>query len=167
MTSSNSTSSTGIGDQFHVADYISLSLVLAVSCGVGVYYGWAMAAPGRRRDRRKVDGDHGEGRSEAIASPKPRVSSSTEEFLVAGRRMSIVPVSLSIFVSWLSAVSFIGDPVEVYHYGVVYWIIGIGYCIGLPAVAHVFAPVYFRMRLTSVFEVNFGFRTNVGYVSAA
>jgi len=147
MTSSNTTS-----DRFHTADYVTLCLVLAASCGVGVYYGCAIAVADRRRRKRVADGVELPVNA-AVPASIPASSSSTEEFLMGGRRMSAIPVSLSLFVSWLSAVSFIGDPVEVYHYGIVYWIIGIGYCIGLPAVAHVFAPVYFRMRLTSVFEV--------------
>lgn len=159
MTSSSSNARTArlqqTGDQFGAADYVTLCLVLAVSCGVGVYYGCAIAVSARRRRRLECDGGGGPEVDHRLTDAGA-AESSTEEFLVAGRRMSVVPVSLSLFVSWLSAVSFIADPVEVYHFGVVYAVIGVGYCVGLPAVAHVFAPVYFRMRLTSVFEVGYG-----------
>ncbi len=67
--------------------------------------------------------------------------------------MPVLPVSISMFVSWFSAISFLSDPVEVYYQGLMYWIIGIGYCVALPLVAHFFAPMFHRMRVVSANEV--------------
>ena len=86
-----------------------------------------------------------------------RKKNSVDEFLVAGRDMPILPVSLSLVVSWVSAISFIGDPVEVYTYGVIYCVIGLGYIISLPVVAHAFAPVFHELQVISVFEVQLSF----------
>ena len=74
---------------------------------------------------------------------------------MAGRKMAVVPVSLSIFVSWMSAISFLADPVEMYTYGTVYLWIGIGYVLGLPHVAHIFIPIYFRIKMISVYQVRY------------
>ena len=109
---------------FHWADYLVFGISLAVSASVGVVYGWL--------DRKK---------------------NTPEEFLMAGRNMPIIPVSVSIFVSWISAISFLGDPVEAYYHGVVYMIIGVGYASALPLVAFVFAPHYYRARIVSAYEV--------------
>ncbi|KAJ6633962.1 Sodium-coupled monocarboxylate transporter 1 [Pseudolycoriella hygida] len=43
-----------------------------------------------------------------------------EEFLMAGRTMTVFPVALSLICSFISAVTLLGNPVEVYYYGSVY-----------------------------------------------
>lgn len=111
--------------RFHWADYVILCLTLLLSCSVGVYYGIV----GRKK-------------------------STAEDYLMAGRSMPVVPVSFSLFVSFLSSVAFLSDPVEVYYYGSIYWVIGVGGALGIPITAHVFAPKLYRMRLTSVYEVS-------------
>ena len=110
---------------FSWPDYLVFAISLAISAGIGVLYGWL--------DRNK---------------------NSPEDFLMAGRNMGIMPVSFSLFVSWISAISFLGDPVEVYYHGSIYLLIGVGYCLGLPVVAYVFAPHYYRLRITSAYEVS-------------
>ena len=112
--------------RFHWADYLVLTLTLLMSSAVGVYY--------------------------AIIDQK-RKRNNTENFLMGGRRMPVLPVSISMFVSWFSAISFLGDPVEVYYQGLMYWIIGIGYCVALPLVAHFFAPMFHKMKVVSANEV--------------
>lgn len=109
----------------HWADYVVCLFSFLLSIAIGVFYGY--------KDRnRRVD--------------------SAEEFLVGGRHLQVLPVSMSILVSWLSAISFIGDPVEVYYHGAVYVFLGVGYCLPLPLVAHYFAPAFNRTRLISVCE---------------
>lgn|SRR6218665_325217 len=111
--------------RFHWVDYLMLCATLVMSCLVGIYYGI-----------------------------KGRKKSTVDDYLMAGRNMSIFPVSFSIFVSTVSSISFIGDPVEVYYYGGIYWLLSIGIMTGLPIIAHYFAPILYRMRLTSVYEVS-------------
>ncbi|ELT90273.1 hypothetical protein CAPTEDRAFT_177302 [Capitella teleta] len=109
--------------RFHWADYFIFALTLLMSSAIGVFYGW--------RDRKDT---------------------STEGFLMAGRSMHFLPVSVSLFVSWISAISFLGDPVEVYYHGAVYWVIGIGYALALPLIVIFFVPLYYRMKLTSAYQ---------------
>ena len=68
--------------------------------------------------------------------------------------MSIMPVSLSLFVSWISAISFLSDPVQVYSYGLVYWYVGIGYSLAIIPVAHYFGPKIHRLKVISANEVS-------------
>jgi Na+/proline symporter len=69
---------------FHWADYAVFACLLLLSTGIGVYFGF--------KDRKKQ---------------------STEEFLMAGRSMSIGPVAGSMFATLMSSIAFLGDPVEV------------------------------------------------------
>jgi hypothetical protein len=48
----------------------------------------------------------------------------------------------------------VGTPVEVYTYGTQYWMIWIGYLTMIFLATHIFVPVFYRLRLTSVFEVH-------------
>lgn len=123
-----------------------------------------------------------------------------EEFLMAGRSMSVFPVTLSlicrsistnqlnyvhhnnlfffIVYSFISAVTLLGNPVEVYYYGLVYiyfsasfipmtlavslrqilkvlyfyrlWLSHYGL---LFKVAYLYVPVFFQLQLTSGYEV--------------
>ncbi|ELT91924.1 hypothetical protein CAPTEDRAFT_52554, partial [Capitella teleta] len=109
---------------FHWADYAVFALLLMLSTGIGVFFGC--------KDRKKV---------------------STEEFLMAGRSMSIGPVAVSMFATLMSSVAFLGDPVEVYYYGSSYLAMIIGGTLGMIPVAHIFAPKFHEMHFLSAFEL--------------
>lgn len=72
---------------------------------------------------------------------------------MADRSMSVLPVTLSLLASFMSAITLLGTPAEIYVYGTQYWMIWLGCCIMIPLCAHVYHPVFFRLKLTSVFEV--------------
>ncbi len=112
-------------ESFSVWDYIIFILMLALSAGRGVFY----ACTGKKQ-------------------------STTKEFLLADRNMGAIPVSLSMLASFMSAVTVLGTPSEMYVYGVRYWLVCIGYCGTIPLAAHFFLPVFYRLNLTSVFEVS-------------
>lgn len=71
-------------DSLHVADYAVFVLMLLVSASIGLYY----ARIGRRQPN-------------------------TQEFLTGGRKLTALPVSLSLTASVLSSVILISIPVEV------------------------------------------------------
>ncbi|XP_065835137.1 sodium-coupled monocarboxylate transporter 1-like [Oscarella lobularis] len=77
---------------------------------------------------------------------------STSEFLMAGRSMKSVPIALSLLASFLSAVTILGFPSEVYFYGVQYAIGVLAYFIAAPIVVSVFVPVFYGLKLTSAYE---------------
>lgn len=72
---------------------------------------------------------------------------------MADRSMSCLPVSLSLLATFQSAVAILGAPSEVYTYGTQYWFLGCSYFLGLLIPAHVFIPVFYRLRLSSAYEV--------------
>uniref|UniRef100_A0A674MX12 Solute carrier family 5 member 6a n=1 Tax=Takifugu rubripes TaxID=31033 RepID=A0A674MX12_TAKRU len=109
---------------FTTADYVIFALLLVASAGIGLFYAFS---GGRQR--------------------------TTQEFLMADRSMSCLPVSLSLLATFQSAVAILGAPSEVYTYGTQYWFLGCSYFLGLLIPAHVFIPVFYRLRLSSAYEV--------------
>ncbi|XP_055362289.1 solute carrier family 5 member 6a isoform X2 [Betta splendens] len=71
---------------------------------------------------------------------------------MADRSMSCLPVSLSLLATFQSAVAILGAPSEVYTFGTQYWFLGCSYFLGLLIPAHVFIPVFYRLRLSSAYE---------------
>ena len=69
---------------FGAADYVVFAAMLAVSAVIGIYY--------------------------AFAGGK---QSTTSEFLMGDRSMSVLPVAMSLMASFLSGISLLGIPVEV------------------------------------------------------
>ncbi|KAM9778501.1 solute carrier family 5 member 6a [Syngnathus typhle] len=108
---------------FTTVDYVIFALLLVASAGIGLYYAFS---GGRQR--------------------------TTQEFLMADRSMSLLPVSLSLLATFQSAVAILGAPSEVYTFGTQYWFLGCSYFLGLLIPAHVFIPVFYRLRLSSAYE---------------
>ncbi|KAM8915551.1 sodium-dependent multivitamin transporter-like isoform 5-T7 [Spinachia spinachia] len=108
---------------FTAADYVIFAVLLFASMGIGLYHA---LSGGRQR--------------------------TTQEFLMADRSMSCLPVSLSLIASFQSAVAIIGVPAEIYTHGTQYWFIGCAYVLGLLIPAHVFIPVLYKLRLSSTYE---------------
>lgn len=110
---------------FHIADYVVWSLILASSIGIGIYYA---CTGGRQR--------------------------STEEFLVGNREMNPIPVAMSIAVSFISAVTFLGTTAEAYSNGVMIWLHTIAVTVACIVAGVFYLPVFHRLKLTSVNEVS-------------
>ncbi|TKS75657.1 Sodium-dependent multivitamin transporter [Collichthys lucidus] len=109
---------------FTTVDYVIFALLLVASAGIGLFYAFS---GGRQR--------------------------TTQEFLMADRSMSCLPVSLSLLATFQSAVAILGAPSEVYTFGTQYWFLGCSYFLGLLIPAHVFIPVFYRLRLSSAYEI--------------
>ncbi|XP_008579725.1 PREDICTED: sodium-coupled monocarboxylate transporter 1-like, partial [Galeopterus variegatus] len=77
----------------------------------------------------------------------------SKDFLMGGRRMSAVPVSLSLTASFMSAVTILGSPSEVYRFGAMYIIFAITYFFVVLISAEVFLPVFYKLGITSTYEV--------------
>jgi len=111
-------------NRFSVWDYVVFAIILAIASVIGLYHG----CTGNKQ-------------------------SSTEEFLMAGRSMSVLPVTLSLLATFMSAITLLGTPAEIVFNGSQYWIISISYCFVIPLAAYVFIPIFYNLELTSVFEV--------------
>lgn len=112
------------GPSFSVWDYVVFTLMLVVSAGIGVYYAFA-----------------GGGQS------------SSADFLVGGRSMTAVPVALSLTASFMSAITVLGTPVEVYQYGAIFILICFSYVLMVAVSSEIFLPIFYRLGITSTYEV--------------
>lgn len=116
---------TGKLKQFTVVDYVIFAAVLVISAGIGFYHAW--------KDRRQK---------------------SIDEFLLAGRNMHPVPVALSLLASFMSAITLLGTPAEIYNYTTMYFWIGVGYLLVIAGATHIYIPVFYKLGVTSAYEVN-------------
>lgn len=64
-----------------------------------------------------------------------------------------IPTGLSMGVSFISAITVIGAPVEAYLFGAVLAWMVIGYMIGLILTAMYFVPFVYRLNISSIYEV--------------
>lgn len=83
-----------------------------------------------------------------------RKDTSSAEFLLGGRRMTAVPVAMSLTASFMSGITVIGTPAEAYRYGAAYWIFGFSYAIMSAVTAEIFVPLFYRLGITSAYEVS-------------
>ncbi|KAK6185238.1 hypothetical protein SNE40_007512 [Patella caerulea] len=110
---------------FEAWDYVLFTLLLLVSAVIGIYY----AVQARR-------------------------NASMGEFLMASRSLGIVPVSVSILVSFMSAILILGTPAEMYVEGTGYFVYLIGMIFAIIIAAVTFVPLLYSLKLTSSFEVS-------------
>lgn len=73
-----------VAGALEVRDYVVFALMLAVSTAIGVYFAWT---------RRKRE--------------------SAEEFLTGGRKLTALPVSMSLTASFMSSITVLSNPAEV------------------------------------------------------
>lgn len=78
---------------------------------------------------------------------------SNKEYLHGDKKMGVIPVAISLTASFMSAITLLGVPAENYMYGTQFVVINISYIIGTPIAAFVFLPVFYRLNLTSAYEV--------------
>uniref|UniRef100_A0A3P9AGQ7 Solute carrier family 5 member 12 n=1 Tax=Esox lucius TaxID=8010 RepID=A0A3P9AGQ7_ESOLU len=103
-------------------DYVVFACLFVVSSGIGVFF-----------------------------AVKERKNPSAD-FLVGGRQMTFGPVALSLTASFMSAVTVLGAPSDVYRFGASFIIFGVAYTFVVIATAELFVPVFYRSRITSTYE---------------
>ncbi|XP_067168729.1 sodium/iodide cotransporter isoform X2 [Apteryx mantelli] len=108
---------------FSLADYGVFGLMLLVSTGIGLFQ--ALSRGGQK---------------------------TSDDFFTGGRRMSAVPVGLSLSASFMSAVQVLGVPAEAYRYGAKFLWMCLGQLLSTLLTALLFLPVFHRLGLTSTYE---------------
>uniref|UniRef100_A0A8B9LLN6 Solute carrier family 5 member 8 n=1 Tax=Astyanax mexicanus TaxID=7994 RepID=A0A8B9LLN6_ASTMX len=110
---------------FTLWDYVVFTLMLVISAAVGLYYGFAKG------------GQH-----------------SSRDFLVGGRSMTAVPVALSLTASFMSAITVLATPVEVYCYGLSFILTCLSFIPMVWISSEIFLPIFYRLGITSTYEVS-------------
>ncbi|XP_061469120.1 sodium-coupled monocarboxylate transporter 2 [Rhineura floridana] len=110
-------------NNFGAWDYVVFAALFLISSGIGVFF--------------------------AI---KERGKASSRDFLVGGRQMTCGPVALSLTASFMSAVTVLGTPAEVYHHGSAFILFFIAYMFVIIFTSELFLPVFYRSGITSTYE---------------
>ncbi|UJR16669.1 hypothetical protein I4U23_003569 [Adineta vaga] len=108
---------------FSAVDYIILVILLLLSSVIGIIFGF-------------------------FKSKK----SSAKEFLLADGNMSVLPTALSISVSFISAITLLGTPSEIYLFGTMYCYQAISVTVASIVTALIFMPKFREMNFTSTYE---------------
>ncbi|XP_007503367.1 sodium-coupled monocarboxylate transporter 1-like [Monodelphis domestica] len=108
---------------FGVWDYLVFAGMLFISAAIGVYYAF-----------------HRGGQQ----TPK--------DFMMGGRKMTAMPVALSLTASFISAITVLGTPSEVYRFGAILSIWAFSYVLVVIITAEVFLPVFYKLEITSTHE---------------
>ncbi|XP_074082786.1 sodium-coupled monocarboxylate transporter 1-like [Macrotis lagotis] len=112
-----------MSETFSAWDYAVLLGLLLVSVSLGVYY--ALVGGGRGADA---------------------------ELLAARPRMAAAPVALSLSVSFMSAITVLGAPAEVYRFGASFLLFSIPYALVVVITSEIYMPVFYRLGLASTYE---------------
>uniref|UniRef100_A0A8C5TNB8 Solute carrier family 5 member 12 n=1 Tax=Malurus cyaneus samueli TaxID=2593467 RepID=A0A8C5TNB8_9PASS len=83
---------------------------------------------------------------------KERKKKTSKEFLVGGRQMTCGPIAFSLTSSFMSAVTVLGTPSEVYRYGASFVLFFLSYTLVIIFTAELFLPVFYRSGITSTYE---------------
>ncbi|GFW25322.1 sodium-coupled monocarboxylate transporter 2 [Trichonephila clavipes] len=75
-----------------------------------------------------------------------------EEYLLAGKDMSVFPVAFSLMATFMSSTNLMGVPAEMYIYGTNMVFMNFGFVIGPILVSHIFLPVYFVNNVSTAYE---------------
>ena len=111
--------------RFHWADYVIFIVFICISLGIGVYH--------------------------ALTGGKQKT---TGEFIMADRKLKIIPTILSMVMSYMSAIMIIGSTAEVYNYGLEHWFWYVpGGAIGSLLAERIVVPWIYPLQLVSVYEV--------------
>ena len=110
---------------FRWPDYVILVTAVLVALGIGVYQAFS---GGRQR--------------------------TTSEYLTGNRRLRLLPVLLSIFMSNTSAILVLGNTAEMYLYGTQMWIVSWGVALSTLISSYLFVPLIYPLKITSVITVS-------------
>lgn len=88
----------------------------------------------------------------AIGTSFYRRQTDTRDYFLAGRRMSWMPIAISIIATDLSAISYMGIPALVYKTDLKYMLSALLFPIQMALVILVFVPVLYRLNVYTVYE---------------
>ena len=69
------------------------------------------------------------------------------------RSLSGWPVALSLTASFMSAITVLGTPAEVYTYGTMFWWFFLSYTLVAITTANVYVPVFYKLGVSTTYEV--------------
>ncbi|XP_022911675.2 sodium-coupled monocarboxylate transporter 1-like [Onthophagus taurus] len=113
---------------FDVFDYAVFAAMLVLSALTGLYYG----CRGRYCKTGEVQ--------------------NLREYLTGNGDMKPFPVAMSLVASYISGVTILGTPAEIYNFGTQYWLIVVAIIVSSAIVAFVYLPVFSKLHVHSSYE---------------
>lgn len=134
---------------FHWLDYVCFGVMLLFSGLSGIYFGFFR----KRQVEAPTSDDHG-GDSGGFSHEKVNDfgSKSMNEYLLGSRKLKSFPVAMSLVASYISGVTILGTPSEIYNYGTQYWVIIIPILLMGVVVSYVYLPVFASLKISSSYE---------------
>lgn len=114
--------------EFVAVDYVLFAAVLAVSALIGVFY--------------------------MVKEARAAKQATADDVLMGGRDIGIFPIAMSLMASFMSAITVLGTPTEMYNNNTSYWIAGMAMILTVAVTNHVFLPFFHNLNLTSAYEVS-------------
>ncbi|XP_053661255.1 sodium-coupled monocarboxylate transporter 1 [Anopheles marshallii] len=112
--------------KFGLYDYVVFVLMLMSCAMIGIYFGFL--------------------------KKKAKKGEAEADYLVGNRQMKVIPISLSLIASFISGISLLGTPTEIYLYGVQYmYIVGGVISMGF-IMMYFYLPVFHNLKLTSTYQ---------------
>ncbi|XP_013200676.1 sodium-dependent multivitamin transporter isoform X2 [Amyelois transitella] len=126
---------------FQETDFIVFFVLCISSCAGGLWYSYTSSSK-----KRVVD---------------------IKDYLLGGKTMTTFPVALSLIASYVSGVTILGTPAEIYNYGTQYWMVVFAVALSCAVVAVVYLPVFCLLKLSSSYEyLELRFNRNVRAVAS-
>ncbi|XP_053695096.1 sodium-coupled monocarboxylate transporter 1 [Sabethes cyaneus] len=109
--------------RFSWPDYLVFVTMLFLCILIGIYFGFMQRKP------------------------------STEvEYLMGGRTMLVFPIALSLIASFISGITLLGLPTEVYSFGIQYVYVALGVATMGLVMGYIYLPVFHKLNITSTYE---------------
>ena len=77
----------------------------------------------------------------------------TNDYLMGGRELKVVPVAISMMATFTSVVTILGNASELHYFGTTYMFLSLGKVLAHVVVALVIVPVIYPLKLTSINQV--------------
>lgn len=77
---------------------------------------------------------------------------SNAQFLLGGRSMGTLPMTMSLIASFMSAITLLGTPSELYRFGTQYVLLVLSYPLVMGSAAHFYLPVFWKLRVSTSYE---------------
>ena len=109
----------------HWADYLVFVIFMLITPAIGIYF--------------------------ALSGDRQRT---TKEYFSGNSKLGVFPASVSIVVSFMSAIMSLGVPAETFLYGGHYLLGGIGSSLGSAMSLLLLVPIFYPLKLVSVNKVS-------------
>ncbi|KFB41195.1 hypothetical protein ZHAS_00008759 [Anopheles sinensis] len=121
--------------RFAWPDYLVFVSMLLLCIFIGVYFGFVQKKP-----------------------------NTESEYLMGGRTMLVFPIALSLIASFISGITLLGLPTEVYSFGIQYVYVALGVTLMGFVMGFIYLPVFHKLNITSTYEL---FTPHDGYSAGA